>query len=353
MIEDSAQNLTPISKVGEFKFIEEVTRGFGIQNQNVLKGIGDDAAVYAVNDEEAHVVTTDLLIEGIHFDLRYVPMKHLGYKAVTVNLSDVYAMNAQPFGITVSVAMSNRFTLEAMDEFYAGVQLACEKYKVDLLGGDTSSSTTGLLVSVTAMGKAPKDQIVYRSGAKENQLVCVTGDLGAAYAGLQLFEREKQVFLNNPEIQPDLGGYDYVLGRQLKPEARWDVIKELGEKNIVPTSMIDISDGLASELHHICRASGCGVQIYQEKVPIDHQTEMVAEEFQGHPFTFALNGGEDYELLFTITLEDYVKIQQVKDVYVIGHITDKASGIQLITTNGGIADIPARGYNHFQNQGNP
>lgn len=347
MIEDSAQDFTPISKVGEFKFIEEVTADFPTHNESIIKGVGDDAAVYSINDSEVHVVTTDLLIEGIHFDLRYVPMMHLGYKSVVVNLSDVFAMNAQPFGVTISVAMSSRFTMEAMTAFYEGVRLACDKYKIDLLGGDTSSSTTGLLISVTAIGKAHKDKVVYRSGAKENQLVCVTGDLGAAYSGLQLLEREKRVFLKNPDIQPDLGGYDYVVGRQLKPEARWDVIKELEQKGIKPTSMIDISDGLASELHHICNASDCGVQIYQEKIPIDHQVSMVAEEFNGHPVTYALNGGEDYELLFTIGLEDYLKIQKVSDVYVIGHILEKSAGIHLVTPEGGFIPIPARGFKHF------
>lgn len=348
MLENRGE-LTPVSKVGEFKFIQEVTGSFESHNEEVIKGVGDDAAVYSVSETEAHVITTDLLVEGIHFDLRYVPMKHLGYKSVVVNLSDVFAMNATPFGVTISVAMSNRFTMEAMNEFYEGARMACEKYKVDLLGGDTSSSTTGLLVSVTAMGKAPKDKIVYRSGAKPTELVCVTGDLGAAYAGLQLFEREKRVFLANPEVQPDLGGYDYVLGRQLKPEARWKVIRDLKDQGVVPSSMIDISDGLASELHHICTASNCGVQIYQEKIPIDHQTEIVAEEFKGHPTTFALNGGEDYELLFTVSLDDYVKVQQVQDVFVIGHITEKDAGIQLITTNGGMIEIPARGFTHFNN----
>lgn len=347
MFDDSAQDLTPISRLGEFGLIDRLTKEFVAHNPDVMMGIGDDAAVYAVSEKEAHVVTTDLLIEGVHFDLRYVPLKHLGYKAVMVNLSDVYAMNARPFGITVSVGLSSRFTVEAMDAFYEGVQIACQHYDVDLLGGDTSSSRMGMVISVTAMGKAAKSDIVYRSGAKEHDLICVSGDLGAAYAGLQILEREKSVFLKNPGIQPDLGGREYVVGRQLKPEARADIIRILREQNIKPSAMIDISDGLASELLHICKQSKKGATIYEGKIPIDPEAILVGNELGIPGLTMALNGGEDYELLFTVPLDQYDKIKSMKEVTIIGHIIEETAGVSLITNGGTIVPVQAQGWNHF------
>lgn len=348
MFDDSSQDLTPISRLGEFGLIDHLTKDFIVHNPSVLQGIGDDAAVYAVSEKEVHLITTDLLVEGVHFDLRYVPLKHLGYKSVVVNLSDIYAMNAQPFGITVSVALSSRFTVEAMDAFYDGVQVACRNYDVDLLGGDTSSSRTGMLISVTALGKALKGDVVYRSGAREHDLLCISGDLGAAYAGLQVLEREKEVFLKNPTIQPDLAGRDYVVGRQLKPEARADIIRLLREKGIRPSAMIDLSDGLASDLLHICKRSGKGATIYEDKLTIDHETAMVAEDLGIPALTMALNGGEDYELLFTVPLEQYDKVRSLKEVTIIGHIVEEEAGVNLITNNGSILPVMAQGWNHFK-----
>jgi thiamine-monophosphate kinase len=348
MLDESAQDLTPISRLGEFGLIEHLTRDFVVHNPDVLKGIGDDAAVYAVSEKEVHLVTTDLLLEGVHFDLRYVPLKHLGYKSVVVNLSDIYAMNAKPFGITVSVGLSSRFTVEAMDAFYEGVQIACQHYDVDLLGGDTSSSRMGMLISVTAIGKAAKADVVYRSGAKEHDLLCISGDLGGAYAGLQVLEREKAVFLKNPNIQPELAGRDYVVGRQLKPEARGDVIRMLRENGIKPTAMIDLSDGLASDLLHICKQSKKGATIYEDKIMIDHEVMMVAEETGIPALTMALNGGEDYELLFTVPLEQYDKVKAMQGVSIIGHIVEEEAGVNLITSNGSMLPIQAQGWNHFK-----
>jgi thiamine-monophosphate kinase len=348
MFEESAQDLTPISRLGEFGLIDHLTREFVVHNPDVLKGIGDDAAVYAINDKEVHVVTTDLLVEAVHFDLRYVPMKHLGYKSVVVNLSDIYAMNAKPFGITVSVAISSRFTVEALDEFYEGVQIACQHYDIDLLGGDTSSSRMGLMVSVTAIGKADKKDIVYRSGAQEHDLLCVSGDLGAAYAGLQVLEREKAVFLKNAAVQPDLVGRDYVVGRQLKPEARADVIRMLREQGIKPTSMIDLSDGLASDLLHLTKWSKKGATFYEDKLPIDHETMLVADDMKIPGLTMAMNGGEDYELLFTVALENYDKIKTMKGITIIGHMVEEEAGVHLITANGTMVPVKAQGWNHFK-----
>jgi thiamine-monophosphate kinase len=350
MFEDSSEDLTPISRLGEFGLIEHLTREFVNHNPDLIKGIGDDAAVYAINDTEAHIVTTDLLVEGVHFDLRYVPLKHLGYKSVVVNLSDIYAMNGTPFGITVSVGLSSKFTVEAMDAFYEGVEIACKHYDVDLLGGDTSSSRVGMVVSVTAIGKAKKSDIVYRSGAKEHDLICVSGDLGAAYAGLQVLEREKAVFLKNPDIQPDLGGRDYVVGRQLKPEARADVIRQLREAGIKPSAMIDLSDGLASDLLHICKQSKKGATIYEGKLPIDHEVGFVADEIEIPGLTMALNGGEDYELLFTVPLEHFEKISKMKGISIIGHIAEESAGVNLITENGSMIALQAQGWNHFMEE---
>lgn len=350
MLEDKDPNLTPISRLGEFGLIEHLTRGFTPRQPSVLKAVGDDAAVYAVSETEVHVLTTDMLIEGIHFDLRYVPLQHLGWKSVAVNLSDVYAMNAEPFGVTVSIALSSRFTVEAMEAFYEGVKVACEQFGVDLLGGDTSSSRMGLCISVTAVGKAGKDEVVYRSGAKENDLICVSGDLGGAYGGLQILEREKQVFLQNPDVQPDLSGFDYVVGRQLRPRPRKDIYEALREAGIRPSAMIDLSDGLASDLMHLSKASGTGAAVYEDRIPVDYQTGLVAEKLEMHPMTFALNGGEDYELLFTVPLEHHEALKGLKDVHIIGHVTEKAFGIRLINVMGQEFEMEAQGWNHFEEE---
>ena len=347
MFEDKNGGLTPIHHFGEFKLIEHLTQQFSAKNERVLRAVGDDAAVYEIGNGKAHVVTTDMLVEGVHFDLSYVPLKHLGYKSVVVNLSDVYAMNAQPFGVTVSVAMSNRFTVEAMDAFYEGVKAACEKYGVDLLGGDTSSSRSGLMISVTALGEAHQEEIVYRNGARVNDLICLSGDVGAAYAGLQVLEREKSVFLKNPGVQPELEAYNYVVGRQLKPEARRDLINAFREAKVRPTAMIDVSDGVASEVMHICRQSGLGAQIYQDKIILDHETVKVAEEFNLPSLTMGLNGGEDYELLFTIKMDDFDMIQSFRDVKVIGHMVDKAQGVGIVMADGSVAQLEAQGWQHF------
>ncbi|MFN0203048.1 MAG: thiamine-phosphate kinase [Bacteroidia bacterium] len=348
MFDDANPAYTPISHFGEFGLIEHLTQHFPIKNAAVVKGVGDDAAVIQHEAKGVTVVSTDLLLEGVHFDLSYVPLRHLGYKAVVVNLSDIYAMNAQPIGITVSLGMSNRFTVEAMEELYAGVQLACEKYGVDLLGGDTSSSKQGLMLSVTAMGTSQAEKVAYRSGAKANDLICVTGDLGAAYAGFLVLEREKAEFLHNPHLQPDLSDYDYVVGRQLKPETQPKLIQLLKEGNIQPTSMMDISDGLASELHHICRQSKCGCTIYADKLPIDFQTVAVADEFQISAVTFALNGGEDYELLFTVDIADFQKVKDLPNVTIIGHITGDEKKLDIVLAPGNMVEIEAQGWQHFK-----
>lgn len=347
MLEEKNLNLTPVGQLGEFGLIAKLKESFEELPKGIQKGIGDDAAVYDTGGPEQHVISTDLLVEGVHFDLAYVPLRHLGYKAVSVNVSDICAMNAQAFGITVSVAMSNRFTVEAVEELYAGVKIACEEYGVTLLGGDTSSSRSGLVISVSVLGKGKPSEIVYRSGAKENDLICVSGDLGAAYAGLQVLEREKNVFLANPEMQPDLGEYTYVVGRQLRPIARTDVVRKLRELKVKPTAMIDLSDGLASDLLHLTRESGVGAVIFEEKLPIDHQTTAVAEEFDIHHVTYAMNGGEDYELLFTLPLSEYEKVKDVKDIFIVGHVMDAESGVHLMSQSGQMFEITAQGWNHF------
>ena len=347
MFENKDQELTPVGKLGEFKLIHHLTKDLTPKSSAILKGVGDDAAVVDLGNGEVQVISTDLLIEGVHFDLTYAPLQHVGYKAVSVNVSDIYAMNAKPYGITISIALSSRFTVEAMEAFYYGVKTACEKFGVDLIGGDTSSSTTGLMISVTALGTANKEDVVYRSGAKPNDLLCLSGDVGAAYAGLQILEREKAVFIKNPEMQPDLGLYDYVVGRQLKPEARGDVINELAHRGIRPTSMIDVSDGLASEMFHIAESSGVGVNVYSDKVMLDPQTVSVAEDFDLHPMTMAMNGGEDYELLFTVSLEDFDKVSEMADVKVIGHLVEKHEGVNLITQQGSVIPLQAQGWTHF------
>lgn len=345
MLEDKS-NRTELSTLGEFGLIKHLTENIVLQNESSIKGVGDDAAVLDYKSKQI-VVTTDLLLEGIHFDLAYVPLQHLGYKAVVVNLSDVYAMNAIPKQITVSIGTSNRFSVEAVEELYKGIYIACEKYGVDLVGGDTSSSMSGLVISVTAIGEAEKENIVYRSGAKDSDLICVTGDLGGAYMGLQLLEREKKIFRENPKIQPDLAGNDYILERQLKPEARKDISTLLKALNIVPTSMIDISDGLASELLHICTQSELGCTVYEDKIPIDPTTYNKAREFNLDPTVCAMSGGEDYELLFTIDLKDYDKIKGNPDVTVIGHMTNKSAGYQLVTKSGSQHPITAQGWDAF------
>lgn len=340
------KNTTPISEIGEFGLIDHLTKNFSVIHPSTLKGVGDDAAVVKHNEGQT-VVTTDLLIEGVHFDLSYVPLKHLGYKSVMVNLSDVYAMNAHPTQITVSIAVSNRFPLEALEELYSGIALACKNYKVDLVGGDTSSSTTGLIISITAMGQAKEKKITYRSGAKANDLLVVSGDLGGAYMGLQVLEREKEVFKVNPNNQPDLALYSYCVERQLKPEARKDVIELLEEVKIVPNAMIDISDGLSSEIFHLCKASEVGCDVYEEKLPADPQTLSTAEEFKINSSTALLNGGEDYELLMAIKTEDYEKIKGHPLLTTIGHFTDQKQVCNMITGLGQSIPLEAQGWKNF------
>lgn len=341
---------TELSELGEFGLIDKLTQGFTTHVTTTIKGVGDDAAVISISAEEALLVTTDALLEGVHFSLMYTPLMHLGYKAVVVNLSDIYAMNGEAQQITVSLAVSSRFPLEALEELYAGIKKACDLYKVDLVGGDTTSSVSGLVLSITALGRVNKSDVVYRSGAKENDLLVVSGDLGAAYMGLQLLEREKEVWKANPNIQPDLDGNDYLLERQLKPEAREDIIKLLKVLEVKPTSMIDISDGLASEIFHICKASKVGCTIYDEKIPIDAKTSVTAIDFNIDPVTAALNGGEDYELLFTVAQSDYEKILGNPHLSIIGHITDLNSGVNLVDKQGALIPLKAQGWNHFNQE---
>ncbi len=344
MIEDKNTSRTKISELGEFGLIAHLTKNFSTKQETTDLGIGDDAAVLDFATKKC-VVTTDLLVEGVHFDLSYVPLKHLGYKAVMVNLSDVYAMNATATQITVSIAVSNRFPLEALEELYAGIQTASKIYNIDVVGGDTTSSTTGLIISITALGYVNKKDLVYRSGAKENDLLVVSGDLGAAYMGLQILEREKQVFEVNPNSQPDLDQYTYLIERQLKPEARKDIPELLKALDVKPTSMIDISDGLSSEIIHLCTKSDVGVHLYEEKIPLDPAVISVCEEFKLNSTTVALNGGEDYELLFTIKQEDFPKIKANPSLTVIGHMTDKKSGIGLVTRANEKIELTAQGWN--------
>lgn len=336
---------TNISELGEFGLIERLTKDIELKNSSTIYGVGDDAAILDYKDKQV-VVSTDLLTEGVHFNLMYAPLKHLGYKAVVVNLSDIFAMNAVPKQITVSIAISSKFSVEAIDELYAGIHLACEKYNVDLVGGDTTSSLTGLTICVTAIGEGEKEKIVKRNGSKPNELLCVSGDLGGAYMGLQLLERENEVYKVNPSMQPKLEGYDYILERQLKPEARIDVIAAFKKMGIIPTSMIDISDGLSSEIMHLCKNSGNGCSVFEDKIPMDKQTQKMAEELSINPIVAALNGGEDYELLFTLPLEDYEKIKNDPDFTIIGHMTKASEGINLITTGGSAIALEAQGWNH-------
>ena len=337
---------TEIATLGEFGLIDHLTEGIQLQNDSTKKGIGDDAAVLSYPADRQVLVTTDLLLEGVHFDLVYTPLKHLGYKAAVVNFSDIYAMNGTPRQITVSLGVSKRFSVEDMEQLYAGIRLACEDYGVDIVGGDTTSSLTGLTISITCIGEAGKDQIVYRNGAHETDLICVSGNLGAAYMGLQLLEREKKVLAGaDKDVQPDFAGREYILERQLKPEARRDIIEKLHDAGIKPTAMMDISDGLSSELMHICKQSGKGCRIYEEHLPIDYQTAAMAEEFNMNLTTCAINGGEDYELLFTVPLTDHEKIQEISDVRLIGHITKPELGCALITRDGQEFELKAQGWN--------
>ena len=349
MIEDKSQQRTSIAQLGEFGLIDHLTKNFTITQPSTLKGIGDDAAILDFASKKV-VISTDLLIEGVHFDLGYVPLKHLGYKAVVVNVSDICAMNAKPTQITISIAVSNRFPLEALDELFAGITHAANEYKVDVIGGDTTSSQTGLIISITAIGEADAEEIVYRNGAKQTDLLVVTGDIGSAYMGLQVLEREKQVFQVNPNSQPDLDAYTYLIERQLKPEARKDVRTLLHALEIKPTAMIDISDGLSSEIMHICKQSGVGCNLYEDKLPLDPQFISVCEEFNIDSTTVAINGGEDYELLFTIAMDDFEKIKGNPNFSIIGHMTQESEGIHLITRADTKIPLKARGWDAIKEE---
>lgn len=340
---------TDLNKLGEFGLIEHLTQAVELTQESTVKGIGDDAAVLDFSTKKT-LISTDLLLEGIHFDLRYVPLKHLGYKAIQVNLSDIYAMNGIASQVTFSIGLSSKFPLEAVEEIYEGALIACKKYNVDLVGGDTSASAQGLILSVTSIGYADEKNITYRSGAKDGDLLCVSGDLGGAYVGLQLLEREKLIFIENPNIQPDLEGKDYIIERQLKPEARKDVVELLAHLGVKPTAMIDVSDGLASEILHLCKASHVGCKLYEEKIPIDPMTYETAREFGLDPTVCALSGGEDYELLFTIAQEDYEKIKGQLDISVIGYITEANAGAEMISKSGHVHEIKAQGWNAFKNK---
>lgn len=346
MIEDKNQQRTKLSDLGEFGLIEHLTKNFKVKHKSTIKGIGDDAAVLNFENKKI-VVTTDLLIEGVHFDLSYMSLKHLGYKAVIVNLSDVYAMNAKATQVTVSIAVSNRFPLEALEDLYAGIETAASIYNIDVVGGDTTSSNKGLLISVTAIGEVESENEVYRSGAKPNDLLVVSGDLGAAYLGLQVLEREKEVYKVNPNSQPDLEPYTYIIERQLKPEARKDIVELLGDLNVKPTAMIDISDGLSSEIIHICKQSKVGCDLYEEKIPLDPQVISTCEEFNIDSTTVALNGGEDYELLFTISQDDFPKIKANPNLTVIGYVKEEKEGIHLVTRADTRIPLKAQGWKNF------
>lgn len=338
------EKATEISELGEFGLIDRLTEGLETKNATTLRGVGDDCAVLEYKDSEV-LVSTDLLVEGIHFDLTYVPLKHLGYKSAVVNFSDIYAMNGRPQQIVVSLAISKRFTVEHIEELYAGLRLACDLYGVDLVGGDTTTSRSGLVISITVIGSGETDRIVYRDGARDTDLICVTGDLGSAYMGLQLLEREKVASAGRADFQPDFGGKEYLIERQLKPEARRDVIEALAKAGIVPTAMMDISDGLSSELLHICKASHTGCRVYEDRIPIDYQTAVMAEELNMNLVTAAMNGGEDYELLFTVPLHAHEEIKKIQGVRVIGHITRPELGCAMVTRDGNEMEIRAQGWN--------
>lgn len=343
------EKATEISELGEFGLIDRLTEGLNIKNPTTLRGVGDDCAVLEYKDSEV-LVSTDLLVEGIHFDLTYVPLKHLGYKSAVVNFSDVYAMNGRPQQIVVSLAISKRFTVEHMEELYAGLRLACDLYGVDLVGGDTTTSRSGLVISITVIGSGEKGKIVYRDGARDTDLICVSGDLGSAYMGLQLLEREKAASAGRADFQPDFGGKEYLIERQLKPEARRDVIDALANAGIVPTAMMDVSDGLSSELLHICKTSHTGCRVYEDRIPIDYQTAVMAEELNMNLVTAAMNGGEDYELLFTVPLHAHEEIKKIPGVRVIGHITKPELGCAMVTRDGTEMEIRAQGWNPLAQQ---
>jgi thiamine-monophosphate kinase len=349
MPEEKAKR-TEIGSLGEFGLIDRLSKPFYVRQPSTVKGIGDDAAVID-SGEYYTIISTDLLIEGIHFDLMYHPLKHLGYKAVIVNLSDIYAMNAQPTQITVSIGISNRFSVEAVEELYAGIKSACDVYGVDLVGGDTSSSNKGLIISVTAIGQVTRELITYRNSAKVGDLLCVTGDLGAAFLGLQILEREKQIYLSSPGVKPDLEEQEYLIRKQLKPEARKEMIAIFAKADLIPTSMIDVSDGLASDLFHICRSSGVGATVEEANVPMHNDAKLMALKFKLDPITCALNGGEDYELLFTVSPGDLEKIRFLPDIYIMGEIVPKEDGISLHTTGGNIHPLQAQGWQHFKDSG--
>lgn len=342
---DEKKALTPISTLGEFGLIDRISKNFNIRNKNTIKGIGDDAAVIDIGQNKVMLISTDMLVEGVHFDLSYVPLKHLGYKAAVVNFSDIYAMNGNPSQITVSIALSSRFSVEAVDELYEGIRLACDKYNVDMVGGDTTSSVSGLIISISVIGFENKDKVSYRGNAKEEDLVCVTGNLGSAYMGLQLLEREKEVFKTNPNFKPEFSGHEYILQRQLKPEARKDIVAVLEKHKIVPNAMIDISDGLSSEIIHICESSKKGCVIFEEKIPIDQSTADMADEMGIEPLVAALNGGEDYELLFTIGIDAHKKIAEEDNIRTIGYITKSESGCNLRSVSGPEIELKAMGWN--------
>ena len=349
MTEPTPGKRTELSSLGEFGLIRHLTEAFTIEQPSTIKGIGDDAAVIDYGNK-ATLVSTDLLVEGVHFDLAYMPLKHLGYKCAAVNFSDIVAMNGTPRQLFVGISVSNRFPVEALDEIYEGIRLACKRYHVDLAGGDTTSSVHGLFLSLTVTGDANKEDVVYRSTAKENDLICVSGDLGAAYMGLMLLEREKKVFEADPGMQPDLAGFDYILERQLKPEPRTDIIELLKTVGVKPTAMIDISDGLASEVLHLCEDSGLGCRIYEDKIPLDAMTVAAAEEFNLQPVTAAMNGGEDYELLFTISMNDFEKVKDLEGISIIGHMTEPNLGVFMASNNGPLIKIEALGWNHMREE---
>ena len=341
---------TPISNLGEFGLIEHITKAFKIDHPTTVKGVGDDAAVLSFSEKKYQLFSTDMLIEGVHFDLSYYPLKHLGYKEITVNVSDICAMNGTPLQVTVSIADANRYPIESIEELYTGIQAACETYNLDLVGGDTTTSNQGLVISISILGEVQRNKITYRSGAKQNDLLVVTGDLGAAYLGLQILTREKQIFLENPQVQPDLQGSDYSLQRQIKPEARVEFVKVLNELDILPTSMIDISDGLTSEILHLSKKSDVGITIYEDKIPIDHTTMNLSSELKLNPIFCALNGGEDYELLFTINQDHYDKLKKDVDFTIIGHVTDISEGNNFIDKSGAAHPIIAHGWDPIQSE---
>ena len=340
------ENITNLSELGEFALIDKLVQNVKIYNDSTLKAVGDDAAVIDHKDEQT-LVSVDILCEGVHFDMTYCPLKHLGYKAAVVNFSDIYAMNGTPTQIVVGLGISSKYSVEAIEEIYRGIRLACDRYHVDLVGGDTTASKSGLFISVTVIGKAKKDDIVYRNGAKPNDLLCVSGNLGAAYTGLLILEREKAAFMADPNMQPEFAGYDYILERQLKPEARRDIVEKLKEIKVKPTSMIDISDGLASEVLHICKESKVGCMVYEDRIPMNQKTIQTAKDFNIVPSIAALNGGEDYELLFTIAQSDYEKVKDMDDVRIIGYITPDEGQANLITPDNHQIPIEAQGFKHF------